>query len=282
MRWTVADSLYCPEAFFCSHLDSYSHYLKEAGERIELAQFDYSSDALHLEQDVAFILDRYDIGVRAKTRLHIAQVAAICSPMPWQVRKPDGSPAYDLVVSSIPWMVEEARKHGCRAEYMPLAFDTRARVCGMGAKERDLDCIFVGSVGPNHKRRTALLEELKDIVTVLPPVFGRDYFRTLARAKVVFNVHAEWARGDRNNMRLFESTGMGAACVTDGGDDDITHHYGGYSLPGNEFDGTADDARREIAMALKASAYKRWDVETLMAHTYEHRIPRLIDLVKSL
>ena len=209
VKWLVADSLSCPEQFFCSHLSSYAHFLREAGEdarsycmTLDAPGVDYREGDTFARPDVVFALDRYDrcaswhwgLDVAARTPVkRIAQVAAICNPMPWDVRKPDGSPAYDLVISSIPWMIDEARAKGCRAEYMPLAFDARARVCGMGVK-RDLDCIFVGTVGPNHKRRTELLAALSDIVTVLPPVFGRQYFATLARAKVVFNPHSEWSR----------------------------------------------------------------------------------------
>jgi hypothetical protein len=133
-RWLVADSLMCPEAFPFGHLDSYSHYLREYGESVStwcmshgaLSQPVWDSDD---GADVLFALDQYDRATRWPATKRIAQVAAICNPMPWDVRKPDGSPAYDLIVSSLPWMVDEARAKGCRAEYQPLAFDTRARVC---------------------------------------------------------------------------------------------------------------------------------------------------------
>ena len=281
MKWLVADSLYCQKAFFCSHLSSYSHYLKEAGEQsdglwmrgADRRDWTFTGPGMPGPADILFALDRYQESVVWHAAKRIAQVAAICNPMPWDVRKPDGSPAYDLIISSIPWMVEEARAKSCRAEYMPLAFDTRARVCGMGV-ERDLGCIFIGTTGPNHVKRTQLLDELKDVVTVMPPVFGREYFRTLARAKVVFNVHAEWARGAANNMRMFEACGMGAGLVGDGDSDDVQLGWG--------FESVAE-ARAAIQRAMEdCHAVDEDTADVLLNHTYESRIPRLIELARSL
>lgn len=287
-RWMVADSLYAPGQFFCSHLDSYSHYLRLAGEDVNWAvpqpdggmwAHDFHAGRIDLladEYDFAFLLDRYDLAMRVKASKRIAQVAAICSPMPWDVRKPDGSPAYDLILSSIPALLVRAREAGCNAEYMPLAFDLRARSCVMQVRERDIPCLFIGTVGPNHVRRTRILNELRDVVTVLPPVFGHDYYRTLARAKVVVNIHAEWAQGAANNMRLFEAAGMGCEVVSDGAD-----------FPGMRWWFTpenADDAdawRFQIGRALNWPSWNA-DKAVMTEHTYECRIPRIIDLARSI
>jgi hypothetical protein len=279
MKWLVADSLYCPEAFFASHLDSYSHYLREYGETVDALSLNFLLDlpgntplSYAGEVDVLFALDRYREMAQITAAKRIAQVAAICNPMPWDVRKPDGSPAYDLIVSSIPWMVDEARAKGCRAEYMPLAFDTRARVCGMGV-ERDLGCIFIGTQGGNHVRRTQLLAELADVVTVMPPVFGREYFKTLARAKVVLNVHAEWARGAANNMRMFEAAGMGALVVSDGEEPTDMSFY---------WKARDADEMREGIDSYETDRALAGQLIVLAEHTYERRIPRLVELARSL
>ncbi len=162
---------------------------------------------------------------------------------------------------------------GCRAEYMPLAFDTRARVCGMGVK-RDLDCIFIGTVGPNHQRRTELLRELSDVVTMLPPVFGREYFRMLARAKSVWHCHAEWSRGAANAMRLFEAAGMGCQVLSDGGGNE--HFRGGWWMHNDRASIMSSLANFHRGPAPTAF----YDV--ILRHTYESRIPRLIELARSL
>ncbi len=272
-RWLICDSLYCPEAFFCSHLSSYSHYLSEANE--DAAPFCLSHRGvtgtiqireLRSDYDVVFALDGYTDALKIPARVHIAQVAC-------NTEVPRG---FDAIISSIPALVEKYKARGDNATFMPLCFDTRARVAGMGVT-RDLGCIFIGTTGGNHVRRTQLLEELKDVVTVMPPVFGREYFRTLARAKVVFNPHAEWAHGAVNNMRCFETTGMGAALVTDG------------EIPWPDafrpwrFNGTVEDARRSIRMLLRIGFADPVDFGALMAeHTYESRVSDLIRIARSL
>lgn len=285
MRWLVCDSLSCPEQFFCSHLDSYSHYLREAGEYAQVICHNFDLPVGHVTwgydtHDIAFVLDRYDYGARIPARKRIAQVAAICNPMPWDVRKPDGSPAYDCVISSIPWMVEQARAAGCRAEFMKLCFDHRALVCSMGVK-KDIDCLFVGTVDGNHVKRARVLEELRDIVTVMPPVWGRDYYRLIARAKTLVHVGAEWARGARNALRLYEGSGLGALVISDG-----DQRAGEYDGPG-ECASTAEDIRKAVSGALNdeyalRSRAQETMMYTLAEETYIQRIPALIDLARSL
>jgi len=293
VRWLVADSLACREQFFCSHLDSYSHYLREAGEEVDSICLNLAApgatyvkgDSLRGIPGVIFALDGYDrvadwASPMLKPIKRIAQVAAICNPMPWEVRKPDGSPAYDLVISSLNWMVDEARKHGCRAEYMPLAFDTRARVCGMGV-ERENKAIFIGTVGSNHARRYELLRELADVVQILPPVYGREYFRSLAGATVLVQPHAEWARGEANSMKLYEGAGAGCRVVSDGISGD---GYGGWWKTPNSNDAASwreaikwslDDDNVDYSMPTAMN-------RVLAYETYESRIPRLIELARSL
>jgi hypothetical protein len=175
-------------------------------------------------------------------------------------------------------MVEAARQAGCRAEYMPLAFDTRARVCGMGV-ERDIPLLFCGTRGGNHQKREAWLRELGDLVTIAPPTFGRDYFRLLARAKAVLHVGAEWSRGIRNGMRVFEASGMGAAVLAGG------LSPGTDVLPG-VFCRDPSEVRRMLSLTGDGQVFQGDAMEsqgwTLLYHTYESRIPRLLELARSL
>ena len=310
MRWVILDSLYCEEQWQFSHLDSYSHYvglyldkpvtriclnfptpwtyhhmIQPAWTTIEQNSERQKPFGEHGVYDVAFWLDGYSRWADVPAKKRIAQAAAITNPLPWEARKPDGSPAFDLVISSIPWMVEAARTAGLRAEYMPLAFDLRARACMMGVK-RDIDCLFVGTTGGNHTRRTQLLEELKDVVTALPPVFGREYFKTLARAKVVLNVHAEWAQGAANAMRLFEAAGMGCEVVSDGKwpQEELGNGHWWWAL----WPEAAGQPRRVVLDAIRSvnRSFSESDngADVLANQTYEcaDRVPRLIELARSL
>src|SRR5690606_30132161 len=57
---------------------------------------------------------------------------------------------------------------------------------------------------------------------VLPPVFGLEHMKILARSKVALNNHSEIAGNSSGNMRMFEATGMGACLLTDHKDDVAT------------------------------------------------------------
>jgi len=218
--------------------------------------------------DVVFALEGYDYALKVPAKKRIAQVAC-------DLEVPRG---FDAIVSSIPALVDKYKARGDNAIYMPLAFDARARVAGMGVKQRDLDCIFIGTIGGNHVRRTELLRELADVVTVLPPVFGREYFRTLARAKVVWNCHAEWSQGAANAMRLFEAAGMGCNVVSDGEPPP--------GMPGKSFWWSFDPGdAREARSAIGSASCWTTDAlaaEVLVNHGYEKRVPALIELARSL
>lgn len=307
--WAIVDSLYCREQYQFSHLDSLGHYIQAYSDshlvtRICLNQPEprtghvawpaawhtIESDRMYRDgmglpdepYDVAMWLDGFGRLAEVPARKRIAQVAARCSPMPWEVRNPDGSPAYALMLSSIPALVDEARAHGQRAEFMPLAFDLRCRAAVMGVK-RQRKAIFIGTRGPNHRRREEWLTELADLVEAMPPVFGREYVRALAGARVVLNVHAEWAQGAANSMRLFESAGLGCAIVSDGLRPYVLEWPRPFHFQVNEL----PEARGTIEYLLSDAAGVEREIEAsteevLRAHTYESRIPRLVEMVRGL
>jgi hypothetical protein len=148
----------------------------------------------------------------------------------------------------------------------------------MNVKERDIPCLFVGTRSPNHVKREQVLRELGDLVTIAPPTFGREMFTLLHRARVVLNVHAGWARGAANNMRMFESAGAGCALVTDGAFPDSVTPFG-WGRP----DMTAAQFRTEIMAAMDDTDAAMEDQATvLQRHTYVQRLPLLLDLVRSI
>ncbi len=267
MKWLVCDTLYNREAFTCGHLDSYAHYISAMGEDVErhdwagLGLFRYSGRPV----DVVFALDRYAEALKIPARVHIAQVA--CDT--------EIPPGYDAILSSIPALVEKYKARGENAIFQHLCFDTRARAYGMGV-EKDLDCIFLGSMGHAHQKRMEMLHELSDVVTVVKPCFGAEMFRTLARARAVFNVHADWAAGAANNMRMWETVGMGTALVSDGDSED--------SPSGWYFKDVAE-ARADIEWALREDEQPFVNAATrnvLMEDTYIERVPFIVDLARSL
>jgi spore maturation protein CgeB len=47
------------------------------------------------------------------------------------------------------------------------------------------------------------------------PVFGMDYYHTIASSKICLNIHIDLAKNFSGNMRMFEATGVNTCLVTD-------------------------------------------------------------------
>jgi spore maturation protein CgeB len=218
---------------------------------------------------------------------------------------------YDLIVTSFPHFVDRFRAEGTDAEYLPLAFDARVlqslREEGLEPSshtDRPLVAAFVGGLDPRvHARGTRLLERACEVVDLavwgygadsLPhssplrshyqgEAWGLDMYRVLARARIVVNRHIDAAEGYANNMRLYETTGVGAMLLTDGG-----RNLPELFEPGREvvaYDGENglaerlahlaehDDERQSIA----AAGQRR----TLRLHTYEQRMAQLAAILEA-
>jgi len=65
----------------------------------------------------------------------------------------------------------------------------------------------------NHKARRAQILE----TFCKPPLFGLEMYRVLAASSITLNIHIDCAQGNVGNMRLFESTGVGACVITEHG-----------------------------------------------------------------
>lgn len=144
--------------------------------------------------------------------------------------------AYDLMLSSLPNLVERFRRDGLRSEYFRLGFGERV-LERLGAARRRYDVVFVGGLTGPHARGTQVLERLCRALDVavfgygaerLPvdsavraayrgPVWGVDMYQALRDARLVFNRHIDVAGDFANNMRLYEATGVGTALLTEAG-----------------------------------------------------------------
>ena len=142
--------------------------------------------------------------------------------------------SYDLVVSSIPDLVDRFRREGGDAEYLPLAFEP-AMLDVIPRVERDVPVSFVGSFSSRYADRTEIVEAvaraaplrtwtgdlaaLHEGSAIRPTIegvaWGREMYEVLARSRLTVNTHGTIAGNAANNMRLFEATGMGALLVTE-------------------------------------------------------------------
>lgn len=115
-----------------------------------------------------------------------------------------------------------------------------------------------------------------------PPVYGLDMHRALAATRLTVNIHIGSAGPHAANMRLFESTGVGAGLLTDWKIDLADYFTAEEAVA---FDSVEDAVAKAQALlkapdrlaALAAAGQAR----TLKDHTYERRVPRLLEAAEA-
>jgi hypothetical protein len=163
--------------------------------------------------------------------------------------------AYDAIVCNFPSILVSYRERGWRAEYFSPAHDPEMDAYATNTN-RPVDVLFVGGYSRHHRQRAVILEavsSLRERLNVvfcldpswltrlaesrlgylLPiashrrpldiravchaPVFGRELYGMISKAKIVLNGAVDMAGSDRGNMRCFEAMGCGALMVSDQG-----------------------------------------------------------------
>lgn len=213
---------------------------------------------------------------------------------------------YDLLFSSFPYYVRRFRKMGIPAAYLPFAFESTAweRIGNQGKK---YDCGFVGVLS-QESDKYPLLEKLAQKVKIdfwghiQPPfekssavfanyhgeAWGIDMFKIYAQSKIVVNCHTKKVgnyfdhKNYADNVRLYESTGMGAMLITDAkknlgelfeiGKEIETYNSLEELIEKINYYLEHEEARKKIALA----GQKR----TLKDHTYEVRAKRLLEIIR--
>jgi spore maturation protein CgeB len=267
------------------------------------------------QPDVVFIEDLYfyDHEFRREARKILPHARFIG----WRFaphRMTDCFDVLDGLVTGAKPFVDEFRHLGIPCEVVPLAFDTsllkEVKILG-----RDVPISFAGQVGGRSAvhsgRYTLILSLLKHTgmqirgmwipesnpfsflhaakwfrqyretsflrKRIQSPVFGLNYFELLARSQIVFNAHIDVAANFAGNMRMFETSGMGACLVTD-----WKSNIGDFFEPDVEVVcyRTDEQAMEKITYLVEHPQEARKIAErgqrhTLTEHTYEKRAPLL-------
>lgn len=213
---------------------------------------------------------------------------------------------YDVVVSSHGGCREMALRLGAAAAE-PFTPSLPSNVANVVAGEpQSFDVVFAGQVGNLHRKRIDCLTRLVQLPEVregrwrlglylsggdqIPelaphtqtPVWGTDMYRALKRGRIALNVHIDMAGGQAQNMRVYETTAVGAFLLTD--------HTRGLPAPfepGREMECfetpeemvekiryyLSHDAERE---AIARAGYERW----LREHSMEVRAAQLDLLIR--
>jgi hypothetical protein len=239
--------------------------------------------------------------MRSHYRVLVGQIAA---PLAEDI---DLGP-FDLMLSSLPNFVERFRAAGLRAEPFRLAFDPSV-LASLKESLRPtpvptVDASFVGSLSAHHPGRQAWLEQLCREVPIqvwgqgvdsLPadspirkvycgPAWGIQMYRVLARSRISVNYHIELSGSYANNMRLYETTGVGTLLVTD-----WKQNLHEMFEPAAEVVvyRTPQECVEKIRHLLeheeeRARIAKAGQARTLRDHTYRSRMAELVSLVEKL
>lgn len=253
---------------------------------------DYRPDVVHIAC-MDFLPDHVVADLAQLTSLVIGQVATELPPG----RKYSG---YDLVISSIPNLVDRFRDNGIPAEFLPLAFEPRVRA-QVAEAPRDIPISFVGSFSRRYSDRVRILESVARATplqtwtadvrnlparspirrTVRGLAFGEDMYRLLGRSLITINSHGTVSGRAANNLRLYEATGMGALLLTDsrvnlGELFDVGRELIAFRDPQEAGDLAAYYLEHPEEAAAIAEAGQR---RTLRDHTWTNRMRRLSEII---
>lgn len=254
-------------------------------------------------QDLWFFRREELDAFRREGRLVVGQIAS-ASPGLELLR------AFDLITTSFPHFVHRFREAGIDSEYFKIGFYERVldrlRATGIDpspATERPEAVSFIGGLDPRvHANGTALLERLSGQIPIgiwgygaeglarespIRPryrgeAWGLDMYQVLSRSRISVNRHIDVAQGYANNMRLFETTGVGTLLLTEAapnlddlfepGREVVTYAGGDDLVQKIKHYLTHDEERLEIA----AAGQRR----TLSEHTYRGRMAELAELLE--
>ena len=242
---------------------------------------------------MSFTNDDLMTQIRRHTRLLIGQTG-------WPVSKGETYKGYDLILSSLPNFVEEFRQQGLPSELFRLGFESSV-LSRLKTPQKVTAAAFIGALSWAHRERFELLEYLCQRVPMMvwghadkgiaPESaigkcwkglsWGPDNYQILADAKMALNVHADFAKDFANNIRMYETTGVGTMLLTDS-----KKNLADMFEPGKEV--VAYRSREECAELIEyylahdeeresiASAGQR---RTLASHTYYQRMQELLTIV---
>ena len=162
---------------------------------------------------------------------------------------------YDRVLCNFPTILQSYRERGWKPAWFAPAHDPVMDDYS-GREAREIDLLFIGTYSRHHRRRAELIEQVAGLgerfnvslhfqlskITKLadgalglvgplrkyrrpslvrrlssPPLFGRDLYEAMSRARIVVNAAVDMAEVDRGNMRCWEALGCGALMLSDAG-----------------------------------------------------------------
>jgi hypothetical protein len=153
---------------------------------------------------------------------------------------------------------------------------------------RDIPASFVGSLIQKpgyHTYRYKIITNLQvhGLIHAFTKVYGLEMYDILSRSKITINCEADCSGEYASNMRLFESTGMGAMLITDWKKNlsdlfEIDKEIITYKTPEDCAEKVRYYIEHEEERAHIAEAGQR---RTLKDHTFESRVKDIMKVIES-
>ncbi len=263
-------------------------------DQIVLSQIDeYQPDVVYL-QDLSILTPKTLQSIKAKGILLVGQIA---SPLPSVANLKE----FALILTSFPHYVKHFHELGIDSEYFKIGFESRL-LDKVKTNKRIYDVSFIGSFSPYHLAGTKILESLASRIPIhvwgqglefLSPnsplrkhyhgeAWGSEMYKILGASKIVINRHISSSANYANNMRLYESTGMGAMLITDAKDNlgelftqgkEVVAYHGSQDLVSLiQYYLAHPRLRQKIATAGQH--------RTLRDHTYQKRMQELTAILE--
>lgn len=252
----------------------------------------YRPDVIHF-QDPAGTNPVFLRQIRPYVKLITAQIA---SPYPQQADFSN----YDLMLSSFPHFVKQFKAQGLNSYYFNLGFEPK--ILPRLKPQKIYDTVFVGGLSREHKNRIQFFEQLAEKTALAwwgygvenladnsplkkayqGPAWALTMYENLFNARISLNQHIDVARNYANNMRLYESTGVGTMLLTDykdnlhtlfGVDTEVAVYHNAQDCLGKiDYYLTHEKERQQLAEAGQH--------RTLNEHTYHHRMQEFVEIIK--
>jgi hypothetical protein len=252
--------------------------------KILFNQVNYYKPEIIYFQDLNFVNPELLLKFKKMGILLIGQIA---SPLP----NTSKLKLYDHIYSSLPNIVEDIDSLGIPSSFLPIGFDVRV-LSEIEITKKTFPISFVGGISSVHASTIPLLEVIsekhkdltiygygrnylkknKDLISKhLGTAWGLDMYKVIAGSDITLNRHSRVSKNYANNMRLFESTGVGTLLLTDNKSN--LKDYFKVSEEVLAYDSPEDATEKifwafqnpELAKTIALEGQKR----TLECHTYE-------------
>jgi len=261
--------------------------------QIVFEQVKFYQPDIFYSHDLTFFSPRFLKKIKKQVKLVIGQIAS---------KLPDDKylKAYDLILSSLPNIVEYVKTLGVASEYFKLAFSPEVLKYVSNSAEK-YNIVHVGGYGQVHKKRKELLEYAAKFVKIdfwgygaesldtggeiiknyNGQMWGLERFQLFYNSRMVITNHEEIAAGNANNMTLYEATGSGAMLLVDAqknlgeifevGREVVAYRDAEDLVQKLKYYSTHEDERKKIAVAGQ--------VRTLRDHSYDVRMQELLQIL---